>query len=83
MKLIHDTLIFFNVTTKVENQINIPSDGLTEAYSFMIQQFIEFLGREGRFLSPESIKIFLAQPKKKGEGNYSSASIALRKTALF
>ena len=68
---------------KVEKQLNISSDGLPDAYSTTIQQFLEFQIREGRVLSPESIKTFLALPKKKGLGNYSPASIALRKTALF
>ncbi|WCL50988.1 tyrosine-type recombinase/integrase [Leptospira sp. GIMC2001] len=68
---------------KLENQLSITSEGLPLAYNATIQQFLDFQRIEGRTLSPESIKQFLAQPKKKGYGNYSPASIALRKTALF
>lgn len=68
---------------KIRKQLRILPDGLPSAYSTTIQQFIEFQAKEGLPLSPDSIKLFLSQPKNKGEGEYSPASIALRKTAIF
>lgn len=67
----------------VSNQLSISSQGLPEAYKATVRQYLEFEAREGLKLSPEAIKRFLLEPKVKGKGEYSPASISLRKTALF
>ncbi|WP_265396503.1 tyrosine-type recombinase/integrase [Leptospira levettii] len=63
--------------------MKISSQGLPEAYRATVQQYLEFEAREGLKLSPEAIRRFLSQKKVKGMGEYSPASIAFRKTAIF
>ncbi|MCW7498465.1 tyrosine-type recombinase/integrase [Leptospira levettii] len=67
----------------ISKQLRISSQGIPEAYRATVRQYLEFEAREGLKLSPEAIRRFLSQPKLKGLGEYSPASIALRKTAIF
>ncbi|MCW7491971.1 tyrosine-type recombinase/integrase [Leptospira sp. 2 VSF19] len=67
----------------ISKQLRISSQGLPEAYRATVRQYLDFEAREGLKLSPEAIRRFLSQPKLRGEGSYSPASIALRKTAIF